>query len=497
MPYTIEAVEICTAGMEWPASTGPATITLEHIADAVRAGNDDPHIQVPRGRLGHNSPLNDGQPRWDPFAAIGDAEPAFGRFVNLRAVNDGAVLIGDAVDVPDWITPGSYPNRSMECIWDVTTPGGKRYSMVVTAVAWLGPFSPAVQDLDDLVSLLAQGPPVAVAATQEANVPTELSVSVSAIRDRFNFDWTASDPVDGLSTYWWWARDVRVDPAEIIADDDEGGLWRIPFSTDGEDDVTFGEPVRVRETYVDVAPTAAVAEDRYHRVYVEAAGTPAAMAMNVMERQEQQVLASFTERPEKPQPTSNPAAASAGPDNEGAVPMDDTVRQALARQHGLDPASATEDDVNAAVLAASEQEETEEVDAPEAERELEPAAASRTVTIDRSQWEQTQREATAGAEARRVQLAAELDSEVDAAVRDTRITPASRDAWRQAIDPGESPDAAALARSTAERAALAALTPGRVPVVETEVADDVSVGDGPLPANLSILTPAERARRAA
>ncbi len=45
-----------------------------------------------------------------------------------------------------------------------------------------------------------------------------------------------------------------------------------------------------------------------------------------------------------------------------------------------------------------------------------------------------------------------------------RFAPSAREAWRKAIDPGEGADAAAVARATAEQAALAALAPGRIPV---------------------------------
>jgi hypothetical protein len=48
-----------------------------------------------------------------------------------------------------------------------------------------------------------------------------------------------------------------------------------------------------------------------------------------------------------------PAAATAEEPHNETNPMDEAVRQALAATHGLDPATATEDDVNAAVIAAT------------------------------------------------------------------------------------------------------------------------------------------------
>jgi hypothetical protein len=43
-------------------------------------------------------------------------------------------------------------------VWDVETEGGKRYSLVLTAVGLLGTRQHAVKDLADLQRLLEQGP---------------------------------------------------------------------------------------------------------------------------------------------------------------------------------------------------------------------------------------------------------------------------------------------------------------------------------------------------
>jgi hypothetical protein len=77
--------------------------------------------------------------------------------------------------------------------------------------------------------------------------PASASVSVDRVANAF-IAWAEENP----GTYWWWPRDIRLDPDEVIADDGEGGTYRVPFTTDGEIDVTFGEAVEVRETFVDV-----------------------------------------------------------------------------------------------------------------------------------------------------------------------------------------------------------------------------------------------------
>jgi hypothetical protein len=81
-------VEILTVGMNWDAATGDVTYTLEHLADAVLAANDDPHILSPRLRIGHFDPRFNEEPHtWDPFAYHGelraDGNPVFGKVANL------------------------------------------------------------------------------------------------------------------------------------------------------------------------------------------------------------------------------------------------------------------------------------------------------------------------------------------------------------------------------------------------------------------------------
>lgn len=167
------------------------------------------------------------------------------------------------------------------------------------------------------------------AAMAEPATPTPASVDLHVVADRFNFEWaTDPDSLEGQDTYWWWVVSVRVDPNEIIAEGDAGELWSIPFTTDGGDAITFGEPARVRQTFVPVAASAGQA------------------ATALVERRGQRVLAAALPRPTKPD-RSNPAAASADEPHTEETTMDETVRTFLAAQ-GLDPDQATEDQINAA-----------------------------------------------------------------------------------------------------------------------------------------------------
>jgi hypothetical protein len=160
---TIPSVELVTVGIDWPASTGPVTLTLEHLVDAMVAANDDPLVRAPRVKLGHSrlQPSDDGLRELGDHDPFWDGDPAFGTVRNLRLSNSGAVLLGDLVEVPDWLAlalPSAWPNRSCEWVWDLTTEGGKRYSMVITAVALLGSVQHAIKDLADVRRLVTQGP---------------------------------------------------------------------------------------------------------------------------------------------------------------------------------------------------------------------------------------------------------------------------------------------------------------------------------------------------
>lgn len=161
---TVPDVELVTAGISWPGAggndpEGTSTITLEHLVDFMVAGNDDPLIRPPRVKLGHARL----QPTEDGFTTLGDHDPywdgtpCFGTVRNMRLTNDGGRLIGDLVDVPEWLRdamPTHWPSRSIEWRWNVNTEGGKHYTVVMTAVSLLGVVEHAVKNLADVRRLL-------------------------------------------------------------------------------------------------------------------------------------------------------------------------------------------------------------------------------------------------------------------------------------------------------------------------------------------------------
>jgi hypothetical protein len=160
---TVPDVELVTIGMEWHANPVDLALTLENLVDMMVAANEDPLIRSPRVKLGHSRL----QPDVDGLVELGDydpywnGQPIFGTAQNLRLGNDGGRLIGDLVEVPNWLAyamPSAWPNRSCEWTWDEETEGGKRYSAVLTAVSLLGERQHAIKNLADVQRLLEHGP---------------------------------------------------------------------------------------------------------------------------------------------------------------------------------------------------------------------------------------------------------------------------------------------------------------------------------------------------
>lgn len=501
VPDHLRGVEILSVGMDWPASTGPATFTAEHLADIVRAATEDPHVQPPRVRLGHSSMLNDGQPQHDPFAAIGDAEPSFGQLTNLRLVNDGAVLLADFTEVPEWLAVGApslFPSRSAEVNWAVQTPGGKRYSAVLTGVALLGAYLPAVQDLEDLQRLVEDGPSAPTQEASQMSRAAELSVSADEVRQRFNFDW-AMDPesvfedADGtdVDPYWWWAREIRIGPEEVIADDEAGHLWQVPFSVSDRDDVLFGDPIRVRVQYV-AASGAPSAERTGRAVHVEASASVRQQAVTCFARRGQEVAASFTDRPTKPDPT----AASTRPERE-ENDMPEITPEQLQRLQAL-PEDADQDAINAALTG-----EPETTDVETDPVEPAPVAASiateRGMTVDRDAFAALQADAAAGRVARQQQLEADRSAYLSAAVGRGKFPPAASAAYASQLAQGGE-----VERATREF--IDNLPDGVVPLEPVGTNDVLEDGggayaslvgdDGLLVPGVSLLTDGQRARAA-
>lgn len=439
---TVPNVELVTAGMNWPASTGPVTLTLEHLADAVKAAMEDPHVLFPRLKIGHTDERfnpEDEIPVYDPFH-YPDGQPAFGKAANLRLENDGAVIVADYIEVPEWLAeamPSAYPSRSIEGDFDVKTPGGKEYTFVLTAVALLGERWPAVQDLEDLERVLTEGEPVSsVSSSAERNGAVsgiDAKADVDKVLRVFWAEWAQDE------RYWHWPRSVWTDPNEIIVDDDDGGLYRLPFSSNDAQEITFGDPVPVLETFVDITSGE------------EVAASAAADRKGKPERV-------FATRKDLP-PDRQVKAETRPDDEEVKVDLDKEIRErlGLAEDASDEEVLAAMPEAEAEVEApAAEEEEKPAASAEEAEVEEPVAAAKGTVQVDAEELERLRAGSEAGLAAQAQAEETERNRILDEAIQAGKFSPARREHWETALK--ADPEGA--------KATIASLEPGLVPVTE-------------------------------
>jgi Mu-like prophage I protein len=310
---TVYDIEVCKVGIEYPLSSGPATFTPEDLLEAV-ASQDDPAVVAPRVWLGHPDDDRFHQGRATP---AGSAEPAIGKLVNMRVEDDGMTLVADAVGVPTWlarILSSAYPSRSIEGYQEAETVTGHKWGLVITDLALLGVTWPGVSTLDDLQSLYSEDGPEGVEVEEEDMTVT----AARAITAQVNVDDVRRSYYDSLesSQMWWWIRAIQLDPNELIVDDDEGGLYRVPFTIDGEE-VTFGEAAKVKITYVN----ASQAKD------------PAARGLLVNYFTAGKTLAANYENRDESRPETNDQEVTMTPEQLALIglPADATAEQITAR----------------------------------------------------------------------------------------------------------------------------------------------------------------------
>jgi hypothetical protein len=425
----VEGVELVETG-SWNAASGPVTFTADDLASAV-AALDCPAVRRPVLKAGH-----DGN--------HGVGEPALGYVSNLRLSNEGQTLVGDYRGMPAWLTSvndsgdsvlaSAYPDRSIEGEFGHRCQLGHEHPFVVHAVSLLGVELPAVgtlQSLQELYGVVAATTPspggqqvvVLASARQETAVPQQITAAATTDDVRRAY-------YSGPGSDWdLWIREMYVDPPELIVDNDgDGSILRVPYSIDEAGEVTFGEPQKVKVTYVNAR---AASGDEQRVVFASRAES----------RPGQRPEASTT-----PDPSTAPAAEPAAPggttstnESEGTMPdLSEGVRERL----GL-AADAGED----TILAALDEALTKRAETP-------PVAASTppdgTVLIESAVLEELRVQAAAGAEARAQQQLEHRTRTVDAAISEGRIAPARRDHWlaQLAADPGAETVLASLAKGT-------------------------------------------------
>jgi len=452
----IRGIPIISTGIEYALATGPKTFTEEELQDAV-AAIQDPAIVGPRLKIGHKDPrFND---------AEFDGEPALGRVENLAIGNNGQSVYGDYVTF-DWLAnliPIAYPGRSIEAglgvdvniIENHKTVTGRKYRMVLTAVSLLGITWPGCSTLEDLPLLLdADGPP----GVQVGGV--NAAMNIEDVRTRYyEFLDDAGD-----ATKFWWIRGMRLDPDELIVDDDDGHLFRVGFDIDG-DDVTFENPAQVVLDYKDVPASMA-----------------AGIAASALVGEGEDAIIYATRAESRPDTT-----------NTGG----DMTRAELCASLGL-PVEATDEQIQAAtsrVIASSTADEesteestestegTEEESTEEAtegdegdestDDDVQAGSRPRAVTVDAAAFESLQRDAALARRHEEERVAAANEQIVDAAIRDGRFPPSARASYLSQLNNSGSRQA------TIEF--INSLQAGVIPVRErgsTGAADEVAAGNG-------------------
>lgn len=303
---TIPNVPIISTGIEYPLATGPATFTQDDLEDAVRAAEEDPHVQHPRLKLAYGGPHDE---------AI--AEPAFGKVVNLRLGDNEQTIYGDYVGVPRWLAevmPTAYPARSVEANRDCKTVGGNTYRLVISDVALLGVHLPGITSLPDLAAYYGASQPDGAVidglSEKLAASGVAAAVNIEDVRRKY---YESLKPEQS----WWWVRAMELEASGgyLIVDNDEGDLYKVGFTIDGEE-VEFAEAKTVRTVYEDVP------KDKV------AASVVAGMA-DISDK-----MTVYATRAE-----SRPTTAT----KEGGVDLDP---KAIAKRLGL-PEDATEEQINA------------------------------------------------------------------------------------------------------------------------------------------------------
>lgn len=459
MPQTIPGVQIARTGT-FKLSTGEHTFTRQQLANAARHAQEG---AAPRLGIGHTDP------RWRS-AADADGEPAIGRVENLRLDEDGDVLLGDYVDVPDWLAkamPSAYPGRSLEgpCKGD---------DLRIDVVSLLGTTRPGIHTLEDLREFVSDEGPALVAAgadnqgneftvvlasTDDAQPGDQVKASANLddLREAFTAGRQPADPDKARPDDWWWVEEIRIDPDELIVKHAQH-TYRVPWTANADGTFTFGDPVEVVVQYVD-------------RV---AASGPAVVFippdLHGHDHKEQSLV------------TPKETREALG------LPEDASDEQVKAKLQEL-AARPTAEQIEEKASELADTKIEEAVAAARAEERDKIAAAGGQI-VDAEKLAQLEADAQAGREAREEQIKAADEQYLNAAVEKGKFPPARFDHYRQLLEKDRD----------GTREFIDSLSEGAVPVEAAGAETDdlaASFGDGPLPEGLSILTPAERAARAA
>ncbi len=417
---TVEALPICETGVDYPASTGPFSITRSMIQSVIEFTNDDPHGRAPRIKIAHgDSPINaDLQSLFEQYQSGRDASvPTLGTIINLATENDGHTLVGDWYGLPAWLAEimhSAYPARSLEGGSWQNPANQKNYDFMIEAVSLLGIVGPGCTSLADVQELFSKdGPKVTVIEMSRPSkknggslsMPATLQVNVEDIRRDFYDQFAQGD------RYYWWDRELLSDPWEFIASDESGDLWRVPFtpSMDGDGDtvIEWGDPQPIKIKY-ETDPKREGAED-------DNAVAATRLVSSRLSGTVGKVLAVNT------QPLRKKQTKEAKPAMAIDVPA---LRTRLGLSETDLPDDATEEQINAALAATPDEETEETTEEPEAGA-TPPASAEAAsgdmVSVHKDVWATTQRGAQLAIEHQRERDRSENDAFLETHIRAGRI----------------------------------------------------------------------------
>ncbi|QFG09630.1 capsid maturation protease [Gordonia phage Pipp] len=467
---TIPRVELGSVGTWNISNIDGWHPTAEDFASAV-AALDCPGVRRPVLKPGHSD---------------GPGDPTIGLVDNLAITDDGQTLVGDFVGVPAWLaaadTEGrsviasAYADRSGEWEHNYVCQIGHTHPFVLHAVALLGVERPGIGTLESLYDLYAKAPQ----EKEKAMASTALaSVTVDQVRAAYYNGPAATN-------YNLWIREMLVDPPQLIVQNDaDSTLLKVPFTV-ADNDVTFGEPVKVTVEYVDSTPVTVTPEEGEPEQV--AASAPAVRFASRAES-----------RPGRPVGTSKPAAGADGVTTEGGSDVEITNEQLAALRTAL----GLEDDVDLdGIIGAAEEVAQKAADntedstttgdgtppAGDATPSGTSAAASAgaglpdgVVAIDAGRLATLETNSTRFAEYLENERKAGIEKTLNSAISEGRITPANKETWRKSFD----------ANPEHARELLASMTPNSaVPVHElghsTEPADIADVREDPAYKNWSV-----------
>jgi hypothetical protein len=149
---------------------GEFNVTPELIKAAISA-HESGVLRKPAIRLGHGDERFTGS-------------PAMGWVDNVRASEDGTVLYGDLLGVPEWLAdnmPSAYPSVSIEGLYDYTASDGTTHDFVLTGLALLGATMPGIGELksvQDVEALYGSDMAIAAAIGEIGGTPVQLTAGI-------------------------------------------------------------------------------------------------------------------------------------------------------------------------------------------------------------------------------------------------------------------------------------------------------------------------------